>query len=284
MSAAIMLAITAHLFWASGMVVSTALARCLTALEVLKWRTLILLLLLAPLLLSQHYALTVAAVSYTALMGLLLYTGNIMFQQALRTGSAQTASATAAVVPALITVLSVVFLNGVINTLGYFLLALITFGLLLISWPAKHAKVDRSTIYAFAAVLLWGVYFSFITISIKSIGPIWTTYISALASFIMLQLLTMRSSVQSKPAQKLTRNTKYLLFTSAVLTGGAPLIYSFALKFGTAATVAPIATSYAALTILISSIVFKDKVSKRKWLGIIVTVISVLMFILTRNY
>ena len=284
MSAAIMLAITAHIFWASGMVVSTALARRLTALEVLKWRTLILLLLLAPLLLSQHHALTVTAVAYTALMGLLLYAGNIMFQQALRTGSAQTASATAAVVPALITVLSVVFLKGVINSLGYFLLALITFGLLLISWPAKHAKVDSSTLFALAAVLLWGIYFSFITISIKSIGPIWTTYISALASFIMLQLLTMRSSVQSKPAQKLTRNTKYLLFTSAVLTGGAPLIYSFALKFGTAATVAPIATSYAALTIFISSIVFKDKVSNRKWLGIIVTVISVLIFILTRNY
>lgn len=276
MSIGITLAVLANVLWAFGNVLNVKLARELTPLKTVLWQTLFLLLILMPVTLIRPFIFDIQAVLLTIALSFTLYSGSLMFYKALDRGSAQISGAITATVPAFVVILSVLFLNSAIATIGLLLIAIITVGLVIVSWPTRSSRLDAGVLYAFTAVLLWAIYFTFITKSIERIGPYWANYISVISGSIMLLVY-----YYFQPRKGLLRPKKKMLLLvllSAFFVGGAPLVFNLALEKASPTVVAPIAGSYAPLFIVVSSILYGDKISKRQWLGIVITILAVIAF------
>lgn len=188
-----------------------------------------------------HYNLAIGSIAFTAILSTTLYGGALMFYTSLSKGSAQISGAITATVPAFITVLSILFLGVPINTVQLAILAVITIGLLIVSWPANKSKLDRGVSYAIGAVLLWAIYFTFISRSIETIGPFWANYISVLTGAILLTIYGLIKL--GKNLYKIDSRSMVLLAISAIFIGGAPLAFSLALESAPPSVVAPIAGS-----------------------------------------
>ncbi|MDZ7786441.1 MAG: DMT family transporter [Candidatus Saccharibacteria bacterium] len=276
MNSAIILAIIAHIFWASGNLANVKLSRTITPLQTITWQTILLIPLLLLFIISEPLAVDVWVIAYTALLSTTLYAGSLMFYTALKKGSAQISGAIIATVPAFVTLLSIIFLGASLSIFGILLITIITIGLVITSLPNKNNKIDNGIIYAFAAVVLWAVYFTFISKSVEVLGPYWSSYIAILAGSVMLVVYSIIK--REHKIKKVSCGLTALLALSALFVGGAPLAYNIALEQSNPAIIAPIAGSYAPLFIITSSIIYKDKVTKKQWLGIAITITAVIVF------
>lgn len=276
MSTALVFAVTAHIFWVIGNLLNVKLSRKITPLQTVLWQNIFLVPLLFPFVATRQLNVNVGAIALTMVLSVALYSGSLMFYTAFSKGSAPISGAITATVPAFIALLSIVFLDAKLTSIASLLIGVITVGLLVLSWPQKNSNFDVGVRYAIAAVLPWAIYFTFISKSISELGPYWASYISVIAGFLMLAIYNFIKGNNS--TYKLDRKTLLLTATSAVFIGGAPLAYNVAIEQASPAIIAPIAGSYAPLFIIASAIIFKDEVSKRQQIGIVITLISVITF------
>lgn len=89
MNVAIILAVMAHIFWASGNLANVKLSRKLSPLQTITWQTLLLVPLLLFFIVNKPLVLNVSVIIYTALLSSALYAGSLMFYTALKKGSAE---------------------------------------------------------------------------------------------------------------------------------------------------------------------------------------------------
>ncbi len=278
MTSALLLAATAHLFWAAGITINTTLRERLTPIQVVFWRSIVMAVILTPVVLFTPLVLDIKVIAYTALLTVALYGGNLAYNTSIRRGSAQVSVAVTATVPAAIAILSIAFLGTRLSMQALALIGCITAGLAVITWPKKKSKFDTGALYALLAVLLWAAYFTFITHSIEVIGLIWANYISALSGTILLSGWVLVSNEKSLAIKHLSKKVVGIIILVASLITGAQLAYGSALQLASPAIVGPVATSYAALVIIASSLIYKDAISRRQWIGISITIVSVITF------
>jgi drug/metabolite transporter (DMT)-like permease len=280
MPQAIIFAVIAHLSWATVNIFNVKLTRTISPFQTVFWQTALLSILFLPIIFIRPAHVSVGIVVYTAVLAVGQYAGTLTFYMSLAKGSSQISGAITSTTPIFITLLSILFLHATIPPVALLAAGIVTVGLVIIAWPDKQASIDASVGYACLTVLFWAVYFAFISRSVNEIGAYWTNYLTVIAGVISLLIYAFFRKGSRNYRIPIARKSLPLLCVSAVFTGGATLAYFTALKHASPAVVAPIAGSYAALFIVASSLIYKDRVSRRQWLGILVTVGSVFWFVL----
>lgn len=219
----------------------------------------------------------------TVVLGFILWLAWPIFIEALRIGNASIVGTVAGSFGALVVVFSIIFFKESLEAVQLSGILVILVGILLCSInfaDLKKRKIiqNKGTALAIAAMFLWGVYFTFIRIPTEEIGWFWAGYIAlgtgALISVIM-------AFFKRKRFKKLSKKSYFNVLASAVLNTIGTVNFNYAITLGLSSIVAPVATSYPTLFVLLSRIVFKDKLTKQQGIGIILGLLGIVILALT---
>lgn len=266
--------------WGTSDIFGTIASKRIGAFKTTFWVTALcvpILSLLAPFYLFDLHGNVTAAVTLSALLGVLITFTYLSFTEALRIGDPSIVGTIAGSFVGLVVILSILFLGSSVSIPQILAIAIIVCGLTLTSLDLDRLKKrqfrpDRSIVLAFLAMLGWAIYFTFIKIPVEQIGWFWPEYISAVSGLICVLL------IGAKRASLHRSKIGYAIMPSlgaAALGVMGSLAYNLALVRGSTAIIAPIAGSYPVLFVLLSYWVFKQTVTRSQKLGMIVTLAGI---------
>jgi drug/metabolite transporter (DMT)-like permease len=203
----------------------------------------------------------------------------IALYEGMKRGNASLAGTIGGAFSSIVVILSVIFLGDRINTYQILSIVLILVGLFLSSVDRRMLKVnqlfsDKGVPYAIVAMVLWGIYYTFIRIPVRQIGWFWPAYFSWWGFPLVYVLMRVRK-IELKPLKG--KQVRIFSLLNAVLLVAALFAYNQATAEGQTAVVAPIAGSYPVLFVILAYFVFKDRLSKQQIGGIIVTLIGIVL-------
>ncbi|MEX2354991.1 MAG: EamA family transporter [Candidatus Woykebacteria bacterium] len=204
----------------------------------------------------------------------------ILFYEALRLGNASLVTTISASYPALVVILSIVFLREGMTTQQVIAILIILLGVIISSINFRDVKdgkfkLDAGAVLAIMTMIVWGVYYTFIKIPIDIIGPAWPNLIAALAYPSILIVLKIKNI---KIDLKDFKQTKYPLIFNAIFLGGGLLAFNYAVGLGgNVSIVTPISASYPTLFAVVAYFVFKDAINKQQILGIVTTLVGIVL-------
>jgi bacterial/archaeal transporter family protein len=279
---AILAAVVAYFTWGSGDIFGAISTRKVGTFLTSFWNFLfgfIIFSLYAPFVLKDLNHLTLPILLLNIGLGVLSALTLLCFNQALRIGNASIVGTIAGSFSALVVILSLIFLNESLTIPQAVAIILILFGVVLTSLKLSDLKQkklfnDKGLYFAVLTMIGWGVYHSFIKLPVREIGWFWPSYISAFTAlifFFTLGIFKRGSFKKIKPKIYI-----YLILAGGLLTVGE-FSYTFGINLGANSIVAPIATSYVTLFVLLSRFVFKDRLNKQQALGIVTTLCGIVI-------
>lgn len=212
-------------------------------------------------------------------LGLLLAIAALCFNKGMQIGNPSLVGTIASSFAALVVVFSIIFLGERVSGNQLFAIVIIFVGIILASLNFTALKseknlINKGVLFALAAMLLWGLYFTFIKIPIREIGWFWPSVISSFSTLVFLSLVRFRGVKLVKPKENKT--LVYLILT-IITVKSAELSFNYALSKGLTVVVAPIAGSYATLFVILAFLVFKDPITRQQIAGIITTLIGIVL-------
>lgn len=281
MGLAIIFALVSYLTWSSGDIFGTVATRKLGAYSTTFWTLILGLVIFSfyiPFSLNEIQGLTPDIFFLTIILGLILVTSSLAFNEALRIAHPALVGTIAASFSALVVALSLVFLKESITNYQLLAILIIFIGVIVSSldftaFGKEKFIFNKGVLLALAAMVGWGVYYTFVKIPINEIGWFWPQYISfALFPLIYLVMKVRKISLKKPTYEKALLP---LILAVSILRLG-DFSFSFAISKGLTSIVAPIAGSYPTLFVILGFLIFKDPIRKQQILGIIITVIGVI--------
>ncbi len=279
---AIIFALLSYFGWGSGDIFSALASRKIGTFPVAFWTFFlgfILLSFLTPLFLKDLAKFTLEMFLIATVLSVLLFIAWPIFLEALRIGNTSIVGTISGSYGGLVVVLSTIFLNEKLIAIQIFAIIIILTGVVLASLNFKALKnkkfiENRGTVFAIIAMIIWGIYFTFVRIPVEEIGWFWTSYIAVVTgSLLMVATAIFKRKKITKIPSKQYRN----IGLSTFLTTTGTVSYNFAITQGLTAVVAPIATSYPTLFVILSRFVFGDKLNKQQWIGIILSLAGIVL-------
>lgn len=135
-------------------------------------------------------------------------------------------------------------------------------------------KKAVSYIFAFAAVIFWGTSFIATKIAYEAIPPLTLCLIRFAISAIVLGVIKWLRHDQTKLQKK---DVNYFLVLALI---GISVYYScenIAVSMTNASTASLISGSYPAITVLVGTVFYRLRMSRKKWLGVILAVAGVVI-------
>lgn len=278
---AVFFAILTFFGWAIGDIFGVLSSRKIGAFGNVLWvniLTLPYLALMAPFFLADLTRITLPIALVNALLGLVVTAAYLAFSHGVKIGKPSIVGAISGSFPAIVVVLSILFFQESLSGLQLAAISVIIIGIVLASLDLRElragtAKLERSAIFALIAMVLWGIFFTFIRIPIESYGWFWSNVISDAAGTLALLIYGWRQR-ELIP----TRLRAALPFViGVVLIGGSGMLtYNLGLEFGKSSVVAPIAGAYPALFVTLSAIIFKDKLTRVQTGGMVLSVLGII--------
>jgi len=179
--------------------------------------------------------------------------------------------------PAVATVAALVFFGERISGPQGAAIAVIVVGVLLSSVQGEFRSLLRdihqsSLLWAFAASLLFGLFFALVRIPVQRIGYFLPAYAGNLVG-IPLYVLIARAFGE----RDVLKPPKLVLPIAAIATVqiGATILYAYALTKGKTAIVAPIAGSYPAVFVVLAYFVLRERIRTIQYAGVVTTVAGI---------
>lgn len=143
----------------------------------------------------------------------------------------------------------------------------------------KTSKIftDVGILFAIIAACLLAIYFTFLRVFAGVYGWFWPNYISYLAFPVALFLIKHIFKVKEKITFPKSNKILFATFLSAFLIRGADITLNFGVSNGLAAIVAPIASASPTLFITLSSLIFKDPITKQQKIGIGICLLGIVL-------
>jgi uncharacterized membrane protein len=207
----------------------------------------------------------------------------VALYEGIRVGNASLVGTIGSAFAALTVVLSVIFLGDRLSSFQTLSIVLIFVGLILSSLDLKSLNVktifaDKGVPYGLIAMIFWGIYFTFIRIPIREVGWFWPSYLAILGiPVILIYMWVKKIKLEKLHDSKMT----LFSFLNALLLTGATFSYNFAVMTGQTSIVAPIAGSYPVLYVVLSRFVFKDRLTKQQFWGILATLLGIVVLSLS---
>lgn len=209
------------------------------------------------------------------------FTATFSYFKALEIGSASLVGALAGSFGFITVLISIVFFHESITSVQFAGVLFAVLGVILSSLNFSELKrtlskgfSDPSIKFALYALIGWGVYYSLVHIPVRKIGWFWSLYPWSFYFIFLLPLANVR-----KNALSVLRNKKDVIIISLfiLLVWVANFSFNIGVTYGYTAVVAPIASSYPVLFVLLSRIIFKDKLTSQQKLGVISSLMGIVM-------
>jgi DME family drug/metabolite transporter len=179
--------------------------------------------------------------------------------------------------PAVATVAALVFFGERISGAQGGAIAVIIGGVLLSSLQGKVRTVfadirASSLLWAFAAALLFGLFFALVRIPVERVGyflPAYGGNVIAVPLYLLIARRAGERDVLRPPRLPVP------IAICATVQIGATILYAYALTKGETAVVAPIAGSYPAVFVVLAYIVFRERIRPIQYAGVAATVLGI---------
>ena len=279
---AILLALLAYFGWATADTISIRLFRrnnpsIITVVGGIY--RLALWLVLLPLFINQIKQITLRPLVFNLLAGFSSGLGLYFFGKATKTANSSLVTAISGGWGVSALILSVIFLKEKITLLQWLAIILTFVGLYFATFSPnwfKNKKIfsQKGLIYALFAFLLWGFCGAFLKIPARSYGWYWTSVIMLIP--YMLVILTETKRIKLKDLFHIV-DYKYLLLM-VLFIALADMGYNGSFSVGgSAAITGTIGGSYATGSTLLTYLVYREKITKRQLLGIILSLTGVVL-------
>jgi drug/metabolite transporter (DMT)-like permease len=179
--------------------------------------------------------------------------------------------------PAVATVAALVLFGERISGAQGAAIVVIVAGVLLSSLQGKvrtlFADIRASSLaWAFAAALLFGLFFALVRIPVERVGyflPAYGGNVIAVPLYLLIARRAGERDVLRPPQLPLP------IAIIAAVQIGATILYAYALTKGDTAVVAPIAGSYPAVFVVLAYIVFRERIRLVQYAGVVATVAGI---------
>jgi len=141
----------------------------------------------------------------------------------------------------------------------------------------KRLFADKGIRLALLSAVIFSIYFTFLRVFQNQYGWFWSNYISFMTFPVVIILVKRLFTIKEKlviPHQKMILLAAFL---SAFLLRSGDIALNVGVGSGLAAIVTPIASAAPTLFILISSLIFKDPVTKQQKIGIAVSLVGIIL-------
>jgi drug/metabolite transporter (DMT)-like permease len=178
-------------------------------------------------------------------------------------------------------VLSVIFLHQFLTPLQTFAVALAIGGTFLAAFryrnlSLKKIKKVKGLGLALTCSAGWGVNFLLLNILIGAVGWLMAAVIAAFAAlFFMTVYVVVRKIDVSFPP----RQAVFSIFNVGLLEAGGLLAYNYGVQIHSTAYVAPIASTFPLLTVILARIFLKEKPQLHQVIGILLIVAALVMLV-----
>lgn len=271
----IVLALLAHIGWGVGDVFAVGATRIMGTKRMTIWRGVAAFVLatvfLLPFFWHDFLRLTPSIFALTLALSIVTLIGDFAFFEGFKVGNPTLVGVISASFVAVSVVCSVVFLGEQLSLEKTVVIGGIMAGVLLCLLEGASLRLSwgRGEIMALVTMMCWGVYYAFIKIPVRSVGWFVPGYLF-LSLFPILLLVSKRLS-RDVP-MTLSRRVLPIFVASVLLTTMAEWLYHIAIVDSDVSFVAPIAGSYPALFVLLSSVVFREPLRRIQLTGIVLTV------------
>lgn len=280
---AIFFALISYFTWGSGVFGEAIVARRLSSYSLIFWSFLLSLLLAAPYALFHLdsfvlYTPTLLILNFFLALSTLLL-GTVAYYEALKRENPVLVGTIASSFPFVTIIASLVILGERVSQKQVLAIAIILIGLLLSiikfeMFTKRKVVVHPPILLAFLAMIVWGLYFTFIKIFVEKVGWFWPNYIA----FFAFPLIFLYTKLRKVKIEKLTKNNALVpLFLSTILVRIAEFSYNAGISRGLVSIVAPIAGANPTLFVLLAFLFFKDKITKQQIVGIITTLVGIVL-------
>lgn len=282
MNLAIILALITFVGWGTGDLFTIVAARRIGANLTTFWIfffSFVLSLFLIPFTPHDVQLITLPILAFNIFLGIIYVVGNVLISEAFRLSSAPLVGIIIQAFPAVVLLLSAVIFKDRVTPGQLAFIAVIFLGVVLCSVDFRkvvrsRSILDRGTVLALIAMVLLSVYFTFSRIPINSYGWFLPNLIST-ACFPIIYLFVRRQK------EKFVAPKQGLVWMAVFMAGLLIRSGDFALNFGlslpnASSLVAPIAGAAPILFVVMSYLVFKDKLTKQQLLGIVITLVGII--------
>lgn len=216
-------------------------------------------------------------------INLLVNTGYLFFITGMSRGSVTLTGVIAGSSSVLTAIVAIIFFGEKVSTSQLALITIVLVGMVLasISGSTKDLFDDfkkSGTIFAFGAFVCWGLYYALVRIPIEKVGwflPQYSSGLTGLIIFTLVAIMSKEKRVLSKP------KLLWLIVITAILQILGILFYNFAISKGQTSIVAPIQGSSTAVFVLIAYFVFHEKLNKKQWLGVALSILGIMFLSMT---
>lgn len=277
---AIIFALISYFGWGIGDIFGTIAARKIGAYSSTLWYLIfqfVLSLPLAFLFVDKLQSLTLALFAFNFFIGIIGTAGLVTFYEGLKIGPVSLVGTISGSFVIVVVILSILFLGESLTNQQIAAMLIIFLGLFISTLNFRELKnrrvlAGKGIVLAVITMFLWGIYWAFIKIPVEALGWYWPAMIS-LSSFVplFLYLRFRKEKINSFKQSK----TIIPVLLNAILLGTGSFSFNFAIGYGLTSIVAPIAGSYPTLFAILAFYFFKDKLTKREILGIIITLAGI---------
>lgn len=276
---AIIFALISYVGWGVGDVVGMVGGRKLGAIRATYWWylfRLVLYLLIAPFFVYQLRNGTIAMVLFGIALGALSSLGIVSFYKAANLTNPSMVGAVSGSWGVISMLISVFLFGEMLRLNQVVAIIFITIGVILtaldFSARDKRRMVNRGLLWAMLACLLWGLVGAYIKYPSQTIGWFWTTLFLAVPSTVVGSIY--QFSKRSFETDRIIRNWK-IVAAGSLLGAVGDMAYNIGVSFGLVAVVAPIAGSYATLSVFVASYIFREPMNGRQRMGVAATLIGI---------
>lgn len=266
----------AYLGWGSGDVFGTFATRRIGPYLTTFWAFAfgaLLGSLYIPFAIGDLTAITPAVFALNIFLGILYVGGNLTFNEALRLSSAPIVGTVGGSFAALTIILSYFFLDESISSTRILLIGLVFTGVF-ITTTAHNQKKDKhfvkGIILALISMIVWGIYFTFNKVLMRTMGWFWPNYLPML----LFPLIALYMRWKKIPFVFPTRKVSLSLFLNALTLRGGDFAFNIGASMGLTATVAPLGGAYPTLFAVLSYFIFRDPINKIQLAGIIIALVG----------
>lgn len=279
-------AILSCVFWGTGDVLGVSVSRKMGGPSVTTWAAIFALILFLPYAATQTGLLSGLGWQHLlviAVLGIIWTIGNVCFNEGLRLSNAPAVGTIAAGYTTVTVLLSVLFLGEQLTLIQAATIALVYIGIALASLRAGPSGLtfrDRGVVLALIAMVCWGVFFAFLKPVVRAVGWFWPFYLI----LFLFPLIMLFQRLRRQPLVSPFRTGAWrLLLPMVLLLRSADFSFNYGISVGDISVVAPVAGSYPILFVLVSSLIYRDPVSKRQWTGIAAALVGIVFLLIVSS-
>jgi len=175
--------------------------------------------------------------------------------------------------------ISIIFFQESLSWNQWIAVLLIISSLVLLSFDKKEKNfvLGKGTVFALLTVLGWGAYFALIKPIVIELNPFNASLFLESTIFFMILIYSLLTKKEIKLNEK---KSNFLLIVSAILLVIGSIAYNFSISLIGAGLTAVVVAPTPIITSSLARIFLKEKLSKIKYLAIIVSVLGLILLFL----